>query len=271
MSKLTYIVCALVLLATSASAQSTTEDGVRAMLRGDYRTAFRILRPLADDAAQPDPVAQFFLAILTDSGHTGDNQRACGLFLRAAARPNPFAAQAEGLAAVTRDQLGDGASFFCIADDGWLSGPPLTFTLGPGHQVVYTDRSIRLIYDGKEQLLNLLPSPDVVYQLIKYTPVEVKQPVAGSRHFLQSFWWERDTAARPVSWKLHWTLSEVVADQWIFNTDEVVFVANSSAPPTSQDVARLAGIQVNASGEAEFTIIGGSAPRSELISRKKIP
>lgn len=54
MSRLTFIVCGLVLFATPASAQSTTEDGVRAMLRGDYRTAFRILQPLADNTAHPD-------------------------------------------------------------------------------------------------------------------------------------------------------------------------------------------------------------------------
>ena len=51
MSRVIRIVFALSLLATTAAAQSTTEDGVRAMLQGDYRDAFRILRPLADDTA----------------------------------------------------------------------------------------------------------------------------------------------------------------------------------------------------------------------------
>ena len=54
------LVCAFTLLPTSAAAQSTTEDGIRAMLRGEYQAAARILRPLADHAPQPDPVAQFF-------------------------------------------------------------------------------------------------------------------------------------------------------------------------------------------------------------------
>jgi hypothetical protein len=241
------------------------------MLRGDYRTAFRILQPLGDNAAHPDPVAQFFLAVLTDTGHTGDNQRACGLFLRAATAPTPFATQAAGLATVVRDQLGDGASFFCIADEGWRGGPPLTFDLGPDHRVIYTDRSMRLIYNGKEQQTNLLPSPDVVYQLIKYTPLHVKQPAPATRHFLQSFMWERDPAARPVSWKLYWTLSEVIADQWVVNANELVWVVNGSTSPPPDDVARFARIQVNANGEAEFTIIGGSAPRTEVISKKEIP
>lgn len=57
------LVCLVTLLAAPAAAQSTTEDGIRAMLRGDYRAAAGILRPLAEDAARPDPAAQFFLAI----------------------------------------------------------------------------------------------------------------------------------------------------------------------------------------------------------------
>ena len=68
----------LTLLTTPVAAQSTTEDGIRATLRGDYKAAARILRPLADDTTHPDPVAQFFLGILyqTGQGVTGDLGRA---------------------------------------------------------------------------------------------------------------------------------------------------------------------------------------------------
>jgi hypothetical protein len=270
MSRCARAICVFTLLATPAAAQSTTEDGMRAMLRGDYPTALRILRPLADDPAHPDPAAQFFLGILTDTGHTGTNTRACALFLRAAGRPSPFAAQSAALAAVVRDQLGDGANFFCIADESWQGGPPLTFTLGPEHQVIYTDRSIRLIYKDKEQSTNVLPSPNVVYLPVMYTPLAVTRPVRATRHFLQSFMWERNPAARPVSWKLYWTLSEVVDDQWILNASEVLSVVNGVTLPASDDVSNLARIRVNANGEAEFTITGGSAPRTEVISRKEI-
>ena len=55
------LLCVLTLCATTAAAQSTTEDGIRAMLRGDYKSAAAILRPLAEDAARPDSAAQFFL------------------------------------------------------------------------------------------------------------------------------------------------------------------------------------------------------------------
>src|SRR5438105_8156391 len=123
MPRCTRAISIFVLFATPAAAQTTTEDGMRAMVRGDYPAAVRILRPLADDTAHPDPVAQFLFGILADTGHTGTNTRVCGLFLRAASRPNPFAEQSAALAAVARDQLGDGASFFCIAEEGWQGGP----------------------------------------------------------------------------------------------------------------------------------------------------
>jgi hypothetical protein len=260
----------LALLATPAAAQSTTEDGMRAMLAGDYPTALRILRPIADDTAHPDPVAQFFLGILTDTGHTANNTRACGLFLRAASRPNPFAEQSAALAAVVRDQLGDGASLFCIAEEGWQGGPPLTFNLGPEHQVIFTDRSMRVIYKDKEQLTNLIPSADVVYLPIQYVPLTVRRPAPATRHFLQSFMWQRDPADRPLSWKLYWALTEVIEDQMILNASEVLMVVSGGAGPPSQDVSNLARIHVNANGEAEFTITGGSAPRTEVITRKEV-
>lgn len=125
-------VCVFTLLATSAAAQSTTEDGIRAMLRGDYRAAARILRPLADDAARPDPVAQFFVAMLYDTGQgvERDEARACGLFLRAAGGAHPFSEQAAAIGAFKREQLGDAASLLCVAEESWQGGPPQSYS-GP--------------------------------------------------------------------------------------------------------------------------------------------
>ena len=54
----------LTLLATPVDAQSTTEDGIRAMLGGDYKAAVRMLKPLADDFERPDPVADLLLCTL---------------------------------------------------------------------------------------------------------------------------------------------------------------------------------------------------------------
>jgi hypothetical protein len=63
------LVALLVHVAGTATAQTTTEDGIRAAIRGDYQAAIRILAPLAEESTQPDPVAQFLLAILYETGH----------------------------------------------------------------------------------------------------------------------------------------------------------------------------------------------------------
>lgn len=111
------LVCLFALSATAAAAQST-EDGIRALLRGEDGTAVRILGPLAEDAAHPDPVAQFFLAIAYDTGRgvAPDNAHACGLFLRAAVPVNPFQEQSAALAASIWEELGEHASALCVAN-----------------------------------------------------------------------------------------------------------------------------------------------------------
>ena len=112
------LACVFTLLATTAAAQSSTEDGIRTMLRGDYPAAGRILRPLAEHSTQPDPIAQFFLGILYDAGQaSGNNLRACSLFQTAAGRAHPFSEQSALLAASVREELGAAASRYCKAGD----------------------------------------------------------------------------------------------------------------------------------------------------------
>src|SRR5688572_25770828 len=74
-----------------SAAQSSTADGVHALILGDYATARRILQPLAETTPQPDPVAQFFLATMYESGLgvPVDFIRACGLYLKAARADSP--------------------------------------------------------------------------------------------------------------------------------------------------------------------------------------
>lgn len=96
-----------------AGAQTTTADGARALVRGDYETAVRILRPLAENTSQPDPLAKFFMAMLYSPGLRGDITRGCGLYLAAATGTNPLAAQSLTLARTIQDQLGDLASL-CV-------------------------------------------------------------------------------------------------------------------------------------------------------------
>jgi hypothetical protein len=128
-------VCLLVvavLAPDAAGAQTTTADGARALVRGDYETALRILRPLAENTAQPDPLAQFFMAMLYSPGQRGDITRGCGLYLAAATTTNPLAAQSLTLARAIQDQLRDLASL-CVQqmapDDRPL--PSASATRGP--------------------------------------------------------------------------------------------------------------------------------------------
>jgi len=266
------LVCVLTLFASPVAAQSSTEDGIRAMLRGEYQAAVRILRPLADDAARPDPVAQFFLAVLYDTGNVrGNNARACELFLRAAARTNPFSEQASQLAAALRVEHGSGASEFCAADESWQGGPAWSFVLGPDHQIVFADTRIRVTYGDLEQVVRLRDLPGAGRLRIHYTPLSVTRPTAARRHFFQWFWtWK--TEESPSSWTRGWMLSEVVGDRWIpITSEQSLGVVNDAAPPVPQEAAKLVLVRVNATGDAELVVTGGRSPRTELIPSQGEP
>jgi hypothetical protein len=266
------LLCASMLFATAASAQSTTDDGIRAIVRGDYKAAAAILRPLADDTTRPDPAAQFFLAVLYQTGYgvkAPDTARACGLFARSALREHAFTEQAAAVAQNLRDQLGDAASMFCVANERWRGGPPQRFNLAPGHQITFTDTSVVVTRAEQETRTIWTLPPQAVLLPIQYTPLNVSRPVPTRRHFLQFFQWMPDETANPSSWTLTWALSEVVADQWLAVTYETnLAVVNGSRRPDLRDTGSLVRLRVNGSGEAEVSITGGTHPRTELIPWK---
>jgi hypothetical protein len=270
MGPCTRLVCLWTLVATPVAAQSTTEDGIRAALGADYQAAARIFKPLANDAVKPDPVAQFFLAILYDTGKgvRANLGRACALFLRSAARAHPFSEQAAAIGSSIREQFGSGAALECVVDERWQGGPPLTFVLGSDHQIVFTDTSVTVMYGEQESRTTMIP-PEAAPPRIQYTPLDVTRPSTTRRHFLQWFQWMPDVPANPSSWTLTWALSEVVEDQWILITFEKSLAAlEGSGKPESRDVTSLVHLQVNSSGEAEFTIPGRASPRTEVIPWK---
>jgi hypothetical protein len=265
------LLCVLALSATPAAAQSTTEDGIRAALHGDYKAAVAILRPLADAISAPDPVAQFFLAVLYETGNgvRADMARACGLFARSALRDHPFAEQSAAIAGNMRNQLGDGASMLCVANEAWRGGPPQSIDLGPGHRITFSDTSVVVTHAEQEtRTLWVLPSEAVVLP-IQYTPLNVSRPVSLRRHFLQFFQWMPDESAKPSSWTLTWGLSEVIGDQWLVVAyDTSLAVVNSPSRPDALDLSSFVRLRVNAGGEAEFSVTGGTRPRTEVIPSK---
>jgi TPR repeat protein len=123
---------------SAAGAQTTTADGIQALTRGDYATAARILRPLAEDAATPDPLALFFMAILYESGRgvAANSIRACGLYLKAATPTNPLLTQSLALARMIRR---DHPFLYehCVAATArpWRNPPATLFTIGQDHCV----------------------------------------------------------------------------------------------------------------------------------------
>jgi hypothetical protein len=266
------LVWVFTLLATPAAAQSATEDGIRAMVAGDYQTAVRILRPLADDTSHPDPVAAFFLATPYDSGQgvRYDQNRACGLFRRASEQANPFVEQSFAIATSIRNQFGSPAPpFFCVATESWQGGPPLSIVLGPGHRIVFTDTSITLTYADKENRSLAMMGGRGGSPSIQYTPLAVTRPVVARRHFLQLIGWMPDTELNPSSWTLAWSLMEVVEDKWFpITSEKSLVVVHGPARPASNDAASLVRLRVNEKGEAELTIAGGSSPRTEVIPWK---
>ena len=267
------VVSVLLLFTPAADAQQTTEDGIRTMLRGDHQAAARVLRPLADDDARPDPVAQFFLAMLYETGLGVPNVlgRGCSLFVRASTREHPFSEQAAALAAISRNQIGGMASLVCVADERWRGGPAQSFVLGPGHRIVFTDTSIRVTDREREQQTVLRLPTDAAMLPIRYTPLDVTRPHLTRRHFFQWFYWTRDPAL-PSSSTLGWTLSEVVDDRWIVITSEKnLVVAHSPTPLTSAELANLVRLQVNADGEAEFSVPAGASSRTEIVRSQGRP
>ena len=262
------VLCVLALFPPAAAGQSSREDGIRAVLRGDYQAAARVLRPLADDEATPDPVAQFFLAILYETGQgvPADMGRACRLFQRSATREHPFSEQSAAIAAIMRDQLGGAASPICTTDERWRGGPPQSFVLGRDHRVVFADTSIRVGYGEREEHTTLSLPSEGVFLPIQYTPLDVSRPKETRRHFFQWFYWRPEPALDPSSWTLSSTLSEVVGGRWIVIAFEKnLLVVQAPTPPTSGEVAKLVRLRVNANGEAEFSIPAGTSPRTEII------
>jgi hypothetical protein len=258
----------LVLTPSFAGAQTTTEDGIRALVRADYQAAVRILRPLAEGASEPDGVAQFLMATLYDTGRGVERNtfRACGLFLAAAMRPNPFMQQASQISTRLLEEIGPAAPQFCVPGSTWEDRPPATFTLAPNHSIVFTDTSITVTYNGTETRTRTGGLPGMVSLPIRHIALDVSRPVAVRRHFIQWSGWMPDAPAKPSSWSLGWMVSEVVGGEFVTVVgDRSLVIVAGARPPAAFDVAALAHVRVNANGEAEWVIAGGTNPRSAVI------
>ncbi len=267
-----FVVVAL-LAPSLAAAQSTTADGIRALTAGDTAAALRILRPLAD-AAEPDPLAQFFVAAMheTGSGVVMDQVRACGLYLRSATSANPLAREALALADAIR-RLDPRMAALCEkASIGvWREPAAAAFVLGPDHKVTIDASGFAVEYLGNRRTVpTSWGGVEWVFLPTHYTRLEVTQPVPATRHFIEFWFWVPNDPRTPTGWSLIWTIYEVIgAEAQAVGQSLVVATASGSQPPTRYSVDAVAGLRVNARGEAERVVFGPNGSSSVIPYRGK--
>ena len=267
------IALAVVLAPTSAAAQITTFDGVQALLRGDYEAAARILKPHAEGPSPPDPIAQFFLALLYDSGRgvARDQLHACSLYASAASAASPLAPHALALVrTMTESSPAFAAMCAPVNVTPWGEASSVTFALGAGHWVRIDATSTTIGFDGSEhRTLSSRSGPGIVYLPIQYAPVDVSSPAVMRRHFIQSFVWHRNSPTDQSTWSLGWFLDEVVGgEMFSVTTDWRLITITAARPPAAIDPSRLVEVRVNAAGEAEWHIADPANPRGGVIAVK---
>jgi len=263
------------LVAPDVQAQ-TTSDGVQALVRGDYQTAARILQPLADGAAQPDAIAQFFMAILYYSGQGVPRNavRACALYLSAATSPNPLSLQALDLARLIQVEYGPVDAQLCASasasSSAWREAPTASFELAADLSVSIDQTAVTVTYKGTvNRAAMLMGGPGFVFLPIRFTQLDVSQPIRARRHFVEFFIWQPDTLSNPTAWTLGWILFEVIGPDFRPVTgDKSVMTITALQPPASFDANAAAHVAVNATGEAEWIVSGGPNPRSAVVPFK---
>lgn len=275
------VLLAFSLLASTAtaSAQTGTADGVAALARGNIPQAIEILRPIAEGWRQPDPAAQFFMAMLYETGRGVplDLLRACALYQRAAmAGDNPFSAEAEKLlrALVVPHIPHDNewvADCQVLANVGFDHRfEPVTFTIAAGHAIAWDLRGATITYQGKPTRSPvLLASRGSVFFPIRQTDLPASAPGSGARHFNEIFVWRPSGDGR--SWSLEWHLFEVVRDQLIpvdTSADPSIVRIDADSPPTERtfDVRAYVDVRTNSNGEAEWAVLKGPRAATGVIA-----
>lgn len=252
-----------------STAQTGMADGVEALISGDYATAHRILEPLAEATPQPDPIAQFFLATMYESGLgvPADPIRACGLYLKAARADTPFTSQSLALAdAINPDNLV--LRNLCAEASGerWNGPVPASFTLATDHWVRVDRLGVTVGYQGAQKTASrALGGPGWVNLPIRYSYADVTRPTETRRHFVEFFMWVPARELGQPSWRLLWFIYEVVGvEAFEVALAPSVIIESDQQPSATVAIDTIARIRVNANGEAE-QVIGGDNPRTSVI------
>src|SRR5207247_8662064 len=116
----------------------------------------------------------------------------------------------------------------------WALAPPASFSLGPGHTIRIDADGTTVTFDGVEHhTAPYRAGADLVWLPIQYTPLDVSKPVAGRRHFIQSFVWHHNSPDDTSVWSLGWFLEEVVAGDVhsVAMDGRLITIAASQPPP----------------------------------------
>jgi hypothetical protein len=261
-SRLSCCLAVITLLAPGVAAgQTSTADGLEALMHGHYETAVRILRPLAEDVPAPDPIAQFFVAALYRHG-VGvpvNMLRACGLS-RAAAESLPVV-QALTLA---DSVLQDPPQFVneCRAAPGdmWRTPDPVAFTLEPGQLVTFDGSRLTVEFEGRSSWARMDWGPDVWFLPVRHTAIDALNPAPGRRHFIEFFVWARLKDSAEPAWTLGWSVHEVVGASVRPHSWRPLKTVVAATPTLSPEQRALAEWVITPDGDVEQRVAESPSP-----------
>lgn len=277
----------LLALASPASAQNTTADGVAVLAAGDYDRAVEILKPIAERPQEPDEVAAFFMAMLYDSGHGVplDRFRACALYLRTwstrkDAAVDPFGRLAHELFRPPVLFPNDNESIeTCehLAATGFDERlQPVTFQLEPGQWVDWDVNGATVTYEGKStRFTNVFPAVwGAVFLPLQHTELDTGLTRFDRRHFVEAALWQ-PRRAPDSGWRLEWHLFEVAGGRLIRVIVKDVATVDAPEPPTDLDLRSIVHLDVDDdSGDAEWALASSVKPHridteSDRIEQRK--
>jgi len=267
----------IVVAAVVANAQSRTDDGISAILRGDYPRAAAILQPIAADPRLRDPAAAFFMATLYDSGRGVplDPVRACALYQQAFEDFNSVYAQTAQMLQ-RRLWMARGNDWFqecqLVANIGIDHHfQPETFSLAAGHSVEWTLSAATVTYEGR--------TTRTPYQMMmmrrgtSFLPIQhTELQIAGAPtplHFFQLLWWEPSGGR----WTLRARLFEVYRDELVpAALPSQLTTLTAPEPPalSASDLQALSSLRVNSLGAVEFTTYAGEQPGRQIVETRAV-
>jgi hypothetical protein len=253
-----------------ANGQTRASDGVQAFVRGDYETAARVLRPLAENALQPDPTAQFFLAVMYESarGVPRDILRACSLYQSVAQSTSPFAAQSRALADAIFEQA-PGIERLCIPATSTTFSQTI-LTIGQNHVVKADESGVTVSHNGLERRTKMqMALPGWTMLPVRHLAVDVTSPAPGRRHFIDFLIWHPSLAPDQPGWGLAWALFEVIdLDVVSITGDFSVLTSSAPKPPVGIAPESVTTVRTTAAGETEWVVLTGPKARSGVIPSK---